>query len=72
MQAPLAPLAPAPGACPLCGQANLCAMEAQRVTGVKQPPCWCTRATFTAELLARIPTTARGVACVCAACAAAA
>lgn len=57
-------------ACPLCGQANQCAMEAQRLTGVKQPPCWCTQATFTAELLARIPVPARGTACVCAACAA--
>lgn len=72
MQAPVDPLAPDDAACPLCGQANQCAMQAERVTGVKQPPCWCTQIIFTKELLARIPTSARGVACVCAACAAAA
>jgi hypothetical protein len=60
---------PGATACPLCGQTNQCAMEAERVTGVKQPPCWCTQATFTAELLARIPAPARGKACICAACA---
>lgn len=63
------PSAPDAAACPLCGQANQCAMDAERATGVKQPPCWCTQATFTAELLARIPAPARGKACVCEACA---
>lgn len=67
MQAPSAPDA---ATCPLCSQANQCAMETERVTGIKQPPCWCTQATFTAELLARIPASTRGKACVCAACAA--
>jgi hypothetical protein len=65
-----APATPNPADCPLCGQANQCAMEAQRMNGIQQPPCWCIQATFTAELLARIPPPARGLACVCAACAA--
>jgi len=65
------PSEPAPfGAnhCPLCGQANLCAMEAERATGVRQPPCWCTQAHFSAALLERLPPEARGRACVCRAC----
>lgn len=70
MQAPSPPFPLDAAACPLCGQGNQCAMEAQRVSGVKQPPCWCTQATFSAELLARIPAPARGTACVCAVCAA--
>jgi hypothetical protein len=60
-----APVTPNSADCPLCGQANQCAMETQRVTGIQQPPCWCTRATVTAELLARIPPPARGLACIC-------
>ena len=58
-----------PCACPLCGQANQCAMELERVSGVKQPPCWCTQASFSAELLARLPEAARQQACICATCA---
>jgi hypothetical protein len=58
--------------CPLCGQPNRCAMEVERETGVKQPPCWCTQVDFSQELLARIPAPARGTACICAACQAAA
>lgn len=61
-----------PGACPLCGQTNQCAMQLERASGVKQPPCWCTQASFSPELLARIPEPARGKACICAACASAA
>lgn len=55
--------------CPLCGQPNQCAMELERATGIKQPPCWCSQATFDTELLERIPEGARGKACLCAACA---
>ncbi len=58
-----------PARCPLCGGPNGCAMEAQRATGQPQPPCWCTRATFSAELIGRLPEAARGKACVCARCA---
>lgn len=61
-----------PRLCPLCGQANQCAMEVERASGVQQPPCWCAQTVFTAELLARIPEPARGTACLCAACARAA
>ncbi|MBX9818678.1 MAG: cysteine-rich CWC family protein [Burkholderiaceae bacterium] len=61
-----------PEVCPLCGQGNQCAMELERATGQKQPPCWCTETTFSAELLARIPVIDRDKACICAACAAAA
>lgn len=66
--APLAAVDPA--RCPLCGQPNDCAMARQRATGQAQPPCWCTQVTFSAALLARVPPPARGVACVCARCAA--
>ena len=63
---------PDPGHCPLCGKVNLCAMELERVSGQKQPPCWCTQATFSDDLLARLPAESKGLACVCAACAQAA
>jgi hypothetical protein len=56
--------------CPLCGQPNRCAMEVQRETGQAQPPCWCTQADFSRELLARVPEPLRGQACICATCAA--
>jgi hypothetical protein len=43
-------------------------MELERTTGLKQAPCWCTQAQFSAELLERIPEAARGKVCLCAAC----
>ena len=55
--------------CPLCGEPNRCAMEIERETGQKQPPCWCTQVDFSADLLARIPQEARRKACICQACA---
>ena len=55
--------------CPLCGRPNLCAMEVERATGQKQPPCWCTGLTFTAELLQRVPAVAAGSSCICRTCA---
>ena len=61
--------APDPASCPLCGQANRCAMEVERETGVKQPPCWCMQVDFSQELLDRVPAAARRTACICAACA---
>lgn len=63
---------PDAGHCPLCGKANHCAMELERVSGQKQPPCWCTQASFSANLLAQLPAESKGLACVCAACAQAA
>jgi hypothetical protein len=60
---------PSPEVCPLCGQANQCAMEKERMTGQKQGPCWCTQASFSAELLSRLPDDAVNRACICARCA---
>lgn len=60
---------PNPALCPLCGQGNQCAMEVEKATGQKQPPCWCTQVAFDADLLARIPPEARNQACICPACA---
>jgi hypothetical protein len=57
-----------PNLCPLCGQANECAMEIERTTGVLQPPCWCSQVKFEAALLSRIPEHVRGKSCVCPAC----
>nr|WP_088958270.1 cysteine-rich CWC family protein [Variovorax sp. HW608] len=58
--------------CPLCGEANRCALEVERETGQKQPPCWCMTAesSFSPALLAQLPQEKRGLACVCARCAA--
>jgi hypothetical protein len=55
--------------CPLCGKSNSCAMELASATGQAQPPCWCTEATFSAELLASIPDSLRNKSCICPACA---
>ena len=60
-----------PNRCPLCGQPNQCAMEVERATGVKQPPCWCTGLDFSRELLEKLPVESRGKACICNACASA-
>jgi hypothetical protein len=55
--------------CPLCGAANRCALEVERETGREQPPCWCTKVDFTAELLGQLPAEALNLSCICAACA---
>ena len=60
---------PSPSVCPLCGQPNQCALEIERTTGKKQAACWCTQASFSADLLSRVPTKARDRACICARCA---
>jgi hypothetical protein len=54
--------------CPLCGLANQCALEVERATGLKQPPCWCTQVGFDREVLERLPRETRGLACICHAC----
>jgi hypothetical protein len=61
-----------PTRCPLCGASNACAAETERRTGVAQEACWCMAAdvNFSDALRARIPETARGLACICARCAA--
>ncbi|MGV0989705.1 cysteine-rich CWC family protein [Limnohabitans sp.] len=56
-----------PCRCPLCGQANRCAME-DLAPAQPQAPCWCTREQFSAALLQQVPETARGKACICQAC----
>jgi hypothetical protein len=56
-----------PCLCPLCGQANRCAMEAQAHEQA-QAACWCTREQFSAALLRQIPDAAKGKACICQAC----
>ncbi|MGJ7485782.1 cysteine-rich CWC family protein [Variovorax sp. LT2P21] len=61
-----------PARCPLCGETNACAMEIERTTGVAQGPCWCMTARFDQGLREQVPETARGLACICARCAAAA
>ncbi|MBA3057194.1 MAG: cysteine-rich CWC family protein [Gammaproteobacteria bacterium] len=58
-----------PTRCPLCGQSNQCAGQRERMTGIAQPPCWCSQVTFGAQLLARVPEHARHQACICADCA---
>jgi hypothetical protein len=59
-----------PQLCPLCGKANACAMQAERATGLPQPPCWCTKVEFDPRLLEQVPVAARGRACLCPDCAA--
>jgi len=61
------PQAVNPCCCPLCGQANHCAMEMPQA-GREQVPCWCTRETFSVSLLQRVPEPLRGQACICQAC----
>lgn len=55
--------------CPVCGEANRCAIELERETGQPQGPCWCMQAGVSPEALARVPAEARGLACICARCA---
>jgi len=55
--------------CPLCGEANGCAIERERETGQAQGPCWCMQAGVSAEALALVPPDARGLACICGRCA---
>ena len=56
--------------CPLCGESNRCAMEVERETGEVQPPCWCMQVDFSNAPLAKLPESMRGLACICARCAA--
>jgi len=68
---PTAAPTPAPGRCPLCGGHNRCAMATEQATGIPhQAACWCMDATIDPTVLSQIPPTARGQACICAACAA--
>ena len=51
-----------PSSCPLCGEANECALAAGAST------CWCFQLTVPADVLERVPAEAQAVACVCQAC----
>jgi Cysteine-rich CWC len=53
--------------CPLCGGPNACT-PAQ--SGKLDAPCWCREASFSAELLAKVPEPLKNKACICAICAA--
>ena len=53
------------GSCALCGESNQCAMASAAST---ESPCWCTQVSFTAELLASVPLSARGKVCICQRC----
>jgi hypothetical protein len=52
--------------CPLCGQPNRCAQVTPE--GADQP-CWCFSVQIDRAALERLPTEARGVACLCPNCA---
>ena len=54
-----------PHLCPLCGKPNECALA----DGRAPESCWCFTAQVTPRALERIPEEARGVACLCQACA---
>jgi hypothetical protein len=59
-----------PSRCPICGTANRCAMERTREAHEACGDCWCMTADFSDALIANIPDSARGQACICARCAA--
>jgi hypothetical protein len=52
-----------PARCPLCDGDNACGVVAGRAD------CWCFTEPVPAEVIARVPPAAQGVACVCRACA---
>jgi ribosomal protein S25 len=60
-----------PSKCPICAELNQCAQEIAKASGQLQKPCWCMTATFSAELLDRVPKEAQNKACICAKCVAA-
>ncbi|MDP4609485.1 MAG: cysteine-rich CWC family protein [Burkholderiaceae bacterium] len=51
--------------CPLCGQANACAMANGNDNA---EPCWCVGLTFGPDVLARVPPEAQRLACICQRC----
>jgi hypothetical protein len=50
--------------CPVCGEANGCAIAAQSAA-----PCWCTEASFSAALRDRAARAEGAPRCICARCA---
>jgi Cysteine-rich CWC len=65
---PAMPALPEP-ICPLCGGPNHC-VPARSANFSER--CWCERATFPPELLAGVPESKAGRACICANCVASA
>jgi hypothetical protein len=57
-----------PTICPLCGSANMCAMEIAKATGKPLERCWCVDAVFDPQLLESLPEDTKGKACICSAC----
>jgi len=55
-----------PALCPLCGQANACALAT--APGATQAECWCASRRFDAPLLARVAPASAGRACICSRC----
>lgn len=51
--------------CPLCGQANQCAISA----GLPPESCWCMQTPVSKEALNRLPAETRGQSCICPLCA---
>ncbi|KAB2901792.1 MAG: cysteine-rich CWC family protein [Burkholderiaceae bacterium] len=51
--------------CPLCGQANQCAVAA----GLPAQDCWCMHTPVSREALARLAPGQRGRSCICPLCA---
>jgi hypothetical protein len=51
--------------CPLCGEANECAVAAGR----DPESCWCMTVTMSPTAIAAIPAEAQGKICICARCA---
>lgn len=54
--------------CPICGEENRCAMTLPQSTGSTPKPCWCVTATFSPELLEKVPEESRNNACICLNC----
>ena len=57
-----------PSTCPICGETNQCAQEIAKATGKPPETCWCMTATFSSELLDRVPEEAKNKACICEKC----
>jgi len=57
-----------PSKCPICGESNQCAQEIAKATGTPPERCWCMTATFSPEVLDRVPVEAKNKACICSKC----
>ena len=57
-----------PSKCPICGESNQCAQEIAKATGKPPEACWCMTATFSSELLDRVPKEAQNKAFICSKC----